>query len=330
MRLKSLSGILAVVALAGCGGGGDGGGGGGPNNNHVLAKAASSGDGQSATVATALGNPFCARVTDGGSAKAGVTVTWATTSGGSMSAPSTQSAADGTACSTLTLGNTAGAQTATASSTNATGSPLTFNATGTPDQAVAIQINGGNNQDGTINNALAQPLSVKIMDQFSNGVGGTDVGWAVTVGTATPAPALSSSNASGIASTNLTLGGTAGSITITATSVGLTGSPVTFNATANVLPTAITISVANFNFSPSNDTVAVGGTVTWTWTDIGHSMTSTGNTSFVDDPAGVVGALPHSYGPITFNTPGTYFYYCTQHGGPGNPPTGMSGRIVVQ
>lgn len=329
MRLNFLSGVLALATLAGCGGGGDGGGG-GPNNNHVLAKAAASGDGQAATVGTALASPFCARVTDGGAAKAGVTVSWSTTSGGSMSAPSTQTAADGTACSTLTLGHTAGAQTATASSTNASGSPLTFNATGTADQAVAIQLNGGNDQEGTVNNALAQALSVKVLDQFSNGVGGIDVGWAVTSGTATPSPALSSSNNSGIASTTLTLGGSAGAITITATSVGLTGSPVSFSATANLLPTAITINVNSNIFGPANDTVAVGGTVTWTWNDIGHSVTSTGPTSFVDDPAGVVLTLPHSYGPITFNTPGTYFYYCTVHGGPGNPPTGMSGRIVVQ
>jgi plastocyanin len=329
MRKQLIILAFSAAVYAACGD--DGGGGPNPAPN---ALAPASGNNQGGVVDAALANAFCARVTAGGSNKEGVTVNWTTPDGGSMTPTSVVSAADGIACSTLTLGTTAGAQTAQAAVPGATGSPVTFNATASADVAATIASAGGDNQNGNINTDLATPLSVLVADQFGNSVNGTLVSWAVTSGSASVTPTGGNTNAAGIATTVVTLGGTAGPIVIEATATGLNGSPVIFDATSNTpppLPTAITITVVNNSFGPPVDTVAVGGTVTWNWDPTGgvlHTVTSINSPSFVSDPAGAV-ASPHSYGPITFNTPGTYDYYCTQHGLPGDPPTVMAGRIVV-
>lgn len=329
MRKRLLVLVFAAGTYLACGG--DGGG--GPNPTNALAKAA--GDNQNGVVNTALASAFCARVTAGGSNKSGVTVNWTTSSGGSMNPPSDVTGTDGVACSTLTLGTVAGAQSAQAAVPGATGSPVTFNATANPGPAASIASTGGDNQSGEISTALPTPLGVIVADEFGNGVSGTGITWAVTLGTATLNPFNGNTDAAGNATTVVTLGGTPGPIVITASSTGLNGSPVTFDATATQPtppPAAITITVVNNSFGPPVDTVAAGGTVTWNWdptAGVQHSVTSVNSPSFVSDPAGAV-ASPHSYGPITFNTPGTYDYYCTVHGLAGDPPTGMSGRIVVK
>jgi hypothetical protein len=67
------------------------------------------------------------------------------------------------------------------------------------------------------------------------------------------------------------------------------------------------------------DTVAVGGTVIWTWTgtDV-HSVKSTGSTTFASSPVKSSGTYA-----ATFAAPGTYTYECAVHG------AAMSGRVVV-
>jgi plastocyanin len=67
-------------------------------------------------------------VTRDGEPASGVPVAWSTGSG-SLNPSSAETDADGFSSSTWTLGNTPGAVTATASVTNATGSPVTFTAT---------------------------------------------------------------------------------------------------------------------------------------------------------------------------------------------------------
>jgi plastocyanin len=332
MRIRSLAVVAAAGIYLACGGG-DGDGGGGPNPVNVLTKA--SGDGQNGTVNVQLANDFCAKVTQGGAAKGGVTVSWTTSTGGTMSVPSSLTDTDGIACSNLKLGTTAGAQSAQAAVAGATGSPVTFSATANAGNATALVKSGGDAQQGTVGAPLGEALSVQVTDNFGNGVGGALVTWDVTPGQASVDPVSGNTNGTGLASTSVTLGPNPGAIIIVASSAGLTGSPQNFTVTANPAtpaPNAITITVQNNAFSPGVDTVAAGGTVTFTWANtvgVTHSVTSTGPTSFTSDPAGAI-ASPHSYGPVTFNTPGTYFYYCTVHGSPGSPPTGMSGRIVVQ
>jgi len=167
-------------------------------------------------------------------------------------------------------------------------------------------------------------------------VGGTDVNWSAT-GAAVSAPTVAS-NATGLSQVTVTLGGTEGSITIVAEAGGLTGSPLTFNANA-VVPTppppTIAITVGNDFFrsnrnnstSPAVDTVAVNGTVTWTWAAgaITHSVTSAGPPSFTSS---ITKSAPASH-MFTFNAAGTYRYYCIVHASPA-ALAGMVGRIVVK
>ncbi len=86
---------------------------------------------------------------------------------------------------------------------------------------------------------------------------------------------------------------------------------------------AVTVQVQNNVFSPSVASIAVGGTVTWSWTGNGHNVTSTGSPSFA--PNSATASSPFTHGPLTFNTAGTYQYVCTIHQG-----TGMTGSVVVQ
>src|SRR5712692_10401396 len=103
--------------------------------------------------------------------------------------------------------------------------------------ATAIHLTSGNNQNGTVGSALANPFVVTVTDTFGTPVPGANVMFAIA---STPVGAtgqsLSVTNATtgsnGQASTILTLGDRVGVYTVTAGSVGLSGSPVTFVATA--------------------------------------------------------------------------------------------------
>jgi plastocyanin len=121
-------GAMAMVLGAACGSGDDRGPGLSPP---VVAKATTkSGDLQSGVVGTALPNDLRVVVTRDGEPASGVPVAWSTGSG-SLNPSSAETDADGLSSSTWTLGDTPGPVIATASVTNATGSPVTFTATAT-------------------------------------------------------------------------------------------------------------------------------------------------------------------------------------------------------
>jgi plastocyanin len=80
----------------------------------------------------------------------------------------------------------------------------------------------------------------------------------------------------------------------------------------------------NGSINPAVDTVAVGGSVTWTWTSTGsvpHGIQSLGNPVFRNST--VLTGDGSTY-RVTFNTAGTYQYDCVVHG------TMMPGTIVVR
>jgi plastocyanin len=77
---------------------------------------------------------------------------------------------------------------------------------------------------------------------------------------------------------------------------------------------------------PAQDTVAVGQTVTWTWTNTGgtaHSVEALplANPSFTSSNIMQGNGTTYSF---TFTAPGTYPYQCAVHGAI------MSGTVVVQ
>ena len=120
-----LAGLAVAAALGAC----SSDNGGDPGSLTVAKSATNSGDAQAGTAGQALANPLRVSVTDGGVVQSGVTVTWATASGGSLSPATSTTDASGFAVTSWTLGAGGGAQTATASVSGAGGSPVTFTAT---------------------------------------------------------------------------------------------------------------------------------------------------------------------------------------------------------
>jgi len=227
------------------------------------------GDNQTAIAGTPVAVPPVVRVKDAlGNPVEGATVTFvaAGPGTGAIVAPTTVSTgANGQATVTgWSLGRTAGANTliATVGGTPPATFSTTFNATGTAGSAAKIVLNAGNNQSAPASTAVPVAPSVKVTDANDNAVAGTAVVFTVTAGGGTTAPASPASintNAQGIAAlTSWTLGPAQGTNnnTLTATSTGLMGSPITFVASATQTPTSLSVNAGQ------GQTAIAGATVT--------------------------------------------------------------------
>lgn len=207
----------------------------------VAGIAVTSGNSQSATVATSAANPLVVTVTDAaGAVVANSPVTWAVTGDGSITSSSLTNAS-GQAQATLTLGTLAGSYTVTATASN--GSSTTFSATGTAGAAATIAAASPTTQSGTTSTAVSSIPSVFVSDAYGNPKSGVAVTFAVTAGGGAIVGGSQNTGSDGVATcTSWTLGASAGLNTATATSAGLSGSPVTFNANASAsLPTQIVV-----------------------------------------------------------------------------------------
>jgi plastocyanin len=325
LKLKWLAGLFLLgIAVPACGGGDgeccD------PLPSTTISKAsADNGDAQTGTVGQPLAQPLRVVVTQDGQPLAGSTVAWSTTAAGASLEPaSTATDNDGAATITWTLGTAAGPQTAQASLSGASGSPVTFNATANAGAAASLSKFGGDQQEAPINTALPTPVVAKVSDQFGNGVAGVPVSWSAS-GAAVSAASVPT-DAAGASAVTVTLGGEEGPITITAEASALSGSPQIFSATAlPPAPATANVQVVNSSFVPAALTVPAGTTVVWTW---GPGSTSHNVTPVSSEPpgSGPLSSAPDTY-QYTFNTPGTYIYYCQAHG---TPIGGMRGTITVQ
>lgn len=327
MRARAISfGVLSLCLLS-CGGGDASQG---PGSTITIARAPSaSGDAQTGTAGQALASPLRVIVTLDGAPQSGTAVTWSAAAGGAVAPASATTDASGIASGSWTLGHAAGSQSAQAALSGASGSPVAFSATASAGAAASMAATGGGGQTGSLGSALATPLQVRVVDQFGNGVSGVAVAWAVTAGGGSVAPAASTTDAQGLATSTQTLPATAGTATVTATATGLT--EATFTNTAVTSTGTATVQLMNSQFQPSTITVAAGTTVTFEWND-----GATQHTLFPEPPGTIPSdqapaAAPHTYS-VTFTAPGTYRYYCSIHGGPGTGgiPTGMSGAVIVQ
>ncbi len=110
-------------------------------------------------------------------------------------------------------------------------------------------------------------------------------------------------------------------ILVVATAVSLIGYPKPASATT----ADVTVGPSgNLVFSPSSVTIHPGDQVKWTWSSSGHSTTS-GSPGL---PNGIWDSGIHNAGATftrTFNSAGTFPYYCTPHGGCCN----MVGTVTV-
>jgi hypothetical protein len=102
-----------------------------------------------------------------------------------------------------------------------------------PPDAASIQMAGGNEQLGVVNQPLPNPLVVLVTDQDGDPVEGVAVDWDVESGSVSDQSVETGSD--GRASVTRVLGPEPGEQTTTASVEGLEGSPVTFVATATTV-----------------------------------------------------------------------------------------------
>lgn len=257
MTLHSSSkGVLLLIAAAACGSDS-----GTTPTTTATQIAIQSGNNQVAAAGTALA-PLQVLLRDAADAPVqGVTVNWAVGSGGgSVSAATSTSGADGIASITRTLGPNAGTHTTTATRAGLAGSPITFSAVATVQGAtqIAPATVSGNNQTDTVLATLATPYAVLVRDHTNAPVAGVTVTWTALTGTIT---GTSVTDAGGIATATRTLGATAGAQTAQAAVTGLAGSPVGFTATATAGNPAVLLKT-----SGDGGTAGINTMVTYTVT----------------------------------------------------------------
>ncbi len=244
----------------------------------------------------------------------GVAVAWAST-GGSVSSVSVPTSAAGLSKVRFTYGNSAIAQTATATVTGLVGSPVTITLTGTAGTAVSIAKTVGDG--GTSGPSTSVNYTVQSRDSHGNAKGGVTIDWAVLAGGGSITPAQNVTAANGNATAQRTLGAGLGAQTATATAAALPGAPAdTFTTTAAIITT---VEVRDFSFSPNDITVPVGTTVTFDW---GAGPTALHNVTFgANGPSDIPNRTAGQIGR-QFNTTGTITYRCTNH-------LGMTGSVTV-
>jgi VCBS repeat-containing protein len=192
-----------------------------------------SGDHQTAAVGSALPESLVVRVTDElDNPVAAVEVTWTVGGGGLVSPTTVLSDANGLAAVQRVLGNTAGTQTAEASSTGLSSIPFTHTAEAA--NPTALVLISGDAQIAPAGSTLSDPLVVRLVDDNGNGVGGKAVTWLVAPGggggSVNPLNGITSPT--GYTQTSWTLGANAGSYLLNAVFSGVPSVPFTAMATA--------------------------------------------------------------------------------------------------
>ena len=141
-----------------------------------------SGDGQGGQAGAQLAKPFVVSVLDqDGSPFAGAVVSFSVTAGGgTLSATTVTTDANGRARSTLTLGSDPGANTVVA--TVAGLGMVTFTATVVVQTAHSLTKVSGDGQEGPASTQLAAPFVVSVLDQDGSALAGVDVTFAVSAG----------------------------------------------------------------------------------------------------------------------------------------------------
>ena len=214
-----------------------------------------SGDGQEGPASTQLAAPFVVSVLDqDGSALAGVDVTFAVSAGGgTLSAVSATTNADGHAATTLTLGSDPGTNTVEAAVDGI--EVVTFTATITEQTSHSLTKVSGDNQEGPASAQLAAPFVVSVLDQDGSALAGVDVTFAVSAGggmlsattdtnpctvVSSTSSATATTDANGQAATRLTLGSDPGTNTVSATVEGLEAETFTATAAEQAMPHSLT------------------------------------------------------------------------------------------
>lgn len=200
-----------------------------------------------ATNRTALGGSVVVQVVDVNGDPvdtAGISITAALQGGGTLSGTTVVATdASGQATfSNLTIAGHVGDRQLEFTSgflVGVTSGDITLNA----GAAARLLANSATSQTSLKGQPVGTKPSVKVADLDSNGVAGVAVTFAITAGNGSAGGLVQNSASDGVATVgSWTLDTAAGTNTMTATASGLTGSPVTFNATGSA-------SVSNFNIT---------------------------------------------------------------------------------
>ena len=192
----------------------------------------------------------------------------------------------------------------------------------------SLTITGGNNQSGTIGNALGNPLVVRVTNSDNQPLSGVSVAWSVISGGGALGSTTSTTDGQGEASTSYTLGPNTGTNQVQAAVADMTNISTTFTATGNTPPPpppppppqpSASVTVGDNFYDSNNVTISTGQSVQFNWTgQASHSVTF--------DPPKNDDSGEKSSGSFTlsFTNSGTFTYFCTVHG-----RAVMSGTVVV-
>lgn len=132
----------------------------------------------------------------------------------------------------------------------------------TPGVARTISLGAGDAQTAVAGTAVPTRPAVVVTDNDGDPVAGCSVTFEVASGGGGVSSSVVTTDSSGIAATDWTLGKKAGANTLTATAAGLTGSPVTFTATGTAGPAAkVTVNAGTGQTATVNNAVATDPSV---------------------------------------------------------------------
>ncbi|HEX5870055.1 MAG TPA: hypothetical protein VFY65_06560 [Longimicrobium sp.] len=203
--------LLAAVLAAGCDAPGV------PESRVPAVLQMVHGDTQTAVAGQTLADSLELRVLNrGGQPVPGVEVEFSSAAGGGTLQPArARTDAGGIARAAWTLGPTAGAQTAQGRVSEGRLDALVFTARATPGAPARLIEAGGSGQAGVVGEPLPQPLAVRVVDAFGNGVAGIPVMWE-QYDDCSVLPESELSDSSGFSRATLTLGTGAGFRAVTA------------------------------------------------------------------------------------------------------------------
>ncbi len=249
---------------------------------------------------------------------AGVVITAAVTEAGSQLQGTLAVATDAQGVARFTdlgLLGTIGTYTLTFSSPNlttATTGPVTL----TAGPATAVEAVSSVLQAAAVGTLVAEPPSVRVIDQSGNPVSGFAVSFGVSAGgSITPTGTLTSAGQTGLATlTSWRLSPTAGANTVTASATGLQGSPVVFTASGTSGAATVLTKQSGDNLTglvgttlatphvvrvaDGNGNGVAGVTINWTVTGGGTVSPSTSVTD-IDGLASATRTLGPTAGPAT-------------------------------
>jgi hypothetical protein len=180
-------------------------------------------------VGRALSEPLVVRIRDAhDNPVPGISVQWTVVSGeGTIDPVAATTNSSGEAAASWTLGRTAGENRVRAGAEGL--SAESFLTRGVPDAAASLQKSSGDQQLGTTGAVLGEPLAVRVLDRYGNGVPAAAVQWSVARGGGRMSPAALVTDTAGLARASWQMGD---SIGLQQVSVSVAAVQAQFTATA--------------------------------------------------------------------------------------------------